>query len=79
MCRAAVLAALLQRVTDPNTGSPFVTRLLGLSSAGCKGRLKSAAGGAMWRGGRKVRHPGINMEDVHRYGAMGRYTPQGID
>jgi hypothetical protein len=41
--------------------------------------MKSAAGGAMWRGGQKVRHPGINMEDVHRYGAMGRYTPPGID
>jgi len=44
----------------------------------CKGRLKSEAGGAEWRGGPKVRHPEINMEDVHRYGAMDRNTTPGV-
>ncbi len=34
MCQAAVLAALLQRVSDPTTGRPFVTRVIGLSNAG---------------------------------------------
>jgi hypothetical protein len=42
---------------------------------GCKGRLKSAAGGAEWRGGRKVQHLQIKKENVARYGTMGRYTP----
>jgi len=41
----------------------------------CKRRLKSAAGGAEWRGGRKVRHLQIKQEDVARYGTMGRITP----
>jgi hypothetical protein len=41
----------------------------------CKGRLKSAAGGAEWRGGRKVQHLQIKKENVARYGTMGRYTP----
>jgi hypothetical protein len=41
----------------------------------CKGRLKSAAGGAGWRGGRKVQHLRIKKENVARYGTMGRYTP----
>ena len=41
----------------------------------CKGRLKSAAGGAGWRGGRKVQHLQITKENVARYGTMGRYTP----
>jgi hypothetical protein len=37
--------------------------------------LKSAAGGAGWRGGRKVQHLQIKKENVARYGTMGRYTP----
>ena len=52
---------------------------VGESKHVCKRRLKSAAGGAEWRGGRKVRHLQINMESVQRYAAMGRHTPPSID
>lgn len=34
VCRAAVLAGLLQRLTDPATGQPFTTRILSLSAEG---------------------------------------------
>ncbi len=34
VCRAAVLARLLQHVTDPKTGKPFVTRVVSLSRDG---------------------------------------------
>ena len=52
--------------------------ILSFPAQECKGRLKSEAGGAGWRGGPKVRHPEINMEDVHRYEAMDRDTTPGV-
>jgi hypothetical protein len=43
-----------ERVLRNMQGKP--DRLLGAVNRVCKGRLKSEAGGAGWRGGRKVRH-----------------------
>jgi hypothetical protein len=40
---------MFKRSRDSRTNSKIVLRKV------CKGRLKSAAGGAEWRGGRKVR------------------------